>query len=315
MNPIWILVIIFGSLIIIFGLFMVFFPATMIFINTQYRSPKITRKRECTLVNDPEQLKMFELGIAFAKKYEHLISDLSITNDKLTLYGQYMNFGYDKCALILQGRTESLLYSYYFAKPYVDMGYNILVVDLRAHGFSDGKYNTSGVLEHKDTVKWLELIKEKYKIVNFVIHGICTGAANALYTYNKNKNLGIKAIICDGLYAKLYYVFKKNIQSRKKPVFIYIHIVFWYIKLLTKASFYKTTPLSVINKIDIPMLLFYSHEDAYCPKKINDQLINARLGLPTEVKYVQKGVHSHLRINQTQEYDDTIIKFINEWCK
>ena len=35
-----------------------------------------------------------------------------------TLIGEYFDFGKDRCVIILPGRCESLMYSYYFAPPY-----------------------------------------------------------------------------------------------------------------------------------------------------------------------------------------------------
>ena len=98
---------------------------------------------------------MFNEGIAWANQYNNHRIPLEIENDGLKLKGEYLDFRSKKCAVILQGRTESLLYSYYFAKPYAEMGYNILVVDLRAHGLSDGKYQTGGIKESDDIVKWV----------------------------------------------------------------------------------------------------------------------------------------------------------------
>ena len=110
----------------------------LIFINTSYRNPLKKRTRECTIKKDESQMRMFLEGVAWAEKFKDKHEQLHIVSDGLNLFGEYINFGFDKCAVILQGRAESLLYSYYFAEVYAKNEHNILVIDVRSHGLSDG---------------------------------------------------------------------------------------------------------------------------------------------------------------------------------
>ena len=122
----------------------------------------------------------------------------------------------------MPGRTESLLYSYYFADVYYRNGCNILAVDVRAHGLSDGKYQTGGIKESDDCVLWIKLINEKYGINDFTIHGICIGGATAVYTYVKLKSAGsglVKRIVTDGVYQSFYEMYKMNFRMYKKSSF------------------------------------------------------------------------------------------------
>ena len=81
---------------------------------------------------------------------------MSITSfDGLKLIAEYYDFGFDKTAIIMPGRRECLIYSYFYAFPYKDAGVNVLVIDQRAHGLSEGKYSTCGIFEAKDVIDWI----------------------------------------------------------------------------------------------------------------------------------------------------------------
>ena len=100
--------------------------------------------------NSPLHLQMDGSGMDWHYANLDKKTDVHITRDGLNLYGEFYDFGSDKCAMILSGRTESLRYGYYFAQPYAKAGLSILVVDPRAHGLSDGQDNTLGFEESKD---------------------------------------------------------------------------------------------------------------------------------------------------------------------
>ena len=305
-------VILWGFIIlcVAFGLFVVLYASQQIFINTLYRSPKKERTRSCT---DETQQEMFDRGIKWAENYKNSTVELHIINDGLNLYGEYIDLGYDRCAVIVQGRTESLLYSYYYAGTYAKCGYNILVIDTRAHGLSDGKFITAGVLEHRDLIMWIELIKSRYFITSFVIHGICIGAATALFAYSATKKDGlIKKIVMDGVFTNYYEIFKNHIIEKNRPVLFFVYLEFFYTYLFTGANMLKVTPYKYISEIDIPVLFIWSTKDIYCTMDKNNELFEACKSEHKEIKLFPNGRHSFVRFNNEEEYDKTIIDFLKK---
>jgi alpha-beta hydrolase superfamily lysophospholipase len=286
-----------------------------VFYKTVYRSPKKERTRECTNKKDPEQLRIFKEGIEWAKQYADKTEKLHIVNDGLNLYGEYIDFGFGKCAVILPGRTESLLYSYYFADVYAKNGYNILVVDVRAHGLSDGKYGTTGIKESGDLAAWVKHIEAKYGIANFTFHGICVGGATAVYAYAKLKKEGgcpVKKIVTDGMFQSAREIYKRNIRKYKQPAFPVLQLVFLLTFLLAKARLFTETPLKYMKDIDIPILFIWSVKDVFCVQAKSRELFDACASKDKEVRFFPEGRHSHVRSVQTAEYDQTIAKFLQK---
>ena len=119
--------------------------------------------RVCSCLENEEQVAMWESGIKWAQSRKDKMQEVHIVNDSLNLYGEYYRFSdSDKCVIILPGRCECLKYSYYFAYPYEQSGFNVLVIDSRAHGISDGIYNTIGLKEGEDLLCWTKFIIEKF---------------------------------------------------------------------------------------------------------------------------------------------------------
>lgn len=286
----------------------------VVFYNTVYRNPKKKRTRECTNRKDDDQVRMFEEGVAWAEAQGDRRIPLEITHDGLRLMGEYIDFGAKKCAVILQGRTESLLYSYYFAKPYADEGYNILVVDLRAHGLSDGKYQTGGIKESEDIVAWIHYVEERFHVESFLFHGICIGAATAVYAALALQDQGhpkVERIVTDGLYATYFEMFEKNFASYNKKAFPMLHLTFLLARLYTGVSFFRNKPIEAVARLDCPILLIYSREDAFCPKESCEKLFAACKNPESELAFFPHGRHSHVRSLNTEGYDRKIKEFIS----
>ncbi|MCL2442614.1 MAG: alpha/beta hydrolase [Treponema sp.] len=287
----------------------------LVFYNTIYRNPRKKRTRECTNKKDEQQMRMFAEGITWSEQFKDKTDELHIINEGLNLYGEYINFGFDKCAVILQGRTESLLYSYYFADVYAKNGYNILVIDIRAHGLSDGKYRTAGIKESNDLVVWIKLISEKYNIHDFTLHGICVGGAAAVYTHVKLKNQGsnlIKRIVTDGLFHTNFEIFKKHFEMFKKRPFPILYIVFFLARILAKVRFFEENPIKYIKDIDIPILFIWSAKDLFCVKPKCEDLFETCASKYKEIYFFPEGRHSHVRSSQAAEYDKVIEKFLQK---
>ena len=312
----WVLALIYLLVfLIINGIILLFVIVIVIFCNTIYRNPRQKRTRECTNINDESQMRMFAEGISWANRYNDKTEELRIFNDGLNLYGEYIDFGYEKCAVILQGRTESLLYSYYFADVYAKNGYNILVIDVRAHGLSDGACQTAGIKESDDLVVWIKLINSKYNIDDFTIHGICVGGATAIYAYAKLKNEGnnlIKRIVTDGLFQSYYEIFKRHFIMLKKPAFPALQMVFFLTYLFTGARLFSETPMKYMKDIDIPILFIWSEKDIFSIASKSKELFDACASAYKEIYFFPEGKHSHVRSTQEAAYDQVISDFLNK---
>ncbi|MBQ2157858.1 MAG: hypothetical protein II443_04765, partial [Oscillospiraceae bacterium] len=108
------------------------------------RTSKEKWGRSMSMPEDEEYAEMYRRGLKWGEEHADKKRDVKIKNGRLSLYGEYFDFGFKKAVIIVPGRMESCLYSYFFGEPYRASGYNVLVIDGRAHGLSDGKINSLG---------------------------------------------------------------------------------------------------------------------------------------------------------------------------
>jgi len=271
--------------------------------------------RTCSFPDDAEQVQMWHDGIAWMERNRHRITELQIENDGLQLFGEYFDFGADRCVIILPGRCESLIYSYYFAPPYEEAGFNVLVVDTRCHGKSEGTYNTIGVKESQDILKWAKVMHEQFGNQEIYFHGICIGTSSGLFALTaKNSPDYLRGLVTEGCYISFSETFKRHMMALNRPTFPVLQLVMLQIYRHTGTNVYKWKPIRAIRKLkpDCRVLFLYGEKDVFSIPEKSRQLFAACSSQDKKLVWFSKGGHSHLRINNTEQYDQAIIDFFGK---
>lgn len=260
-----------------------------------------------------QHTEMFDAGIAWGEANKENMREVAVrSEDSFTLAGQYFDFGFDRCAIIVPGRSESLLYTYYFAEPYKKAGYNILLPDQRAHGESEGIYNTAGIKESSDLRRWISFA-EKQGNNSIVLHGICVGGASCVMAAaHPDFSENVKAIVTEGLYVSFPESFKQHMVCDKRPVYPILWQIMAKAKKVIGTSLYKECPKKHIKQMKVPFLFLHGKEDKFSLPKTADYLYEKCTSEKKKLVWFEHGSHSHLRINDPEGYDKAIIDFLSE---
>lgn len=269
----------------------------------------------CSAPDNEEQLEMWNEGNKWADANKEYKKDVEVKNKDLRLFGEYYDFGSDKCVIILPGRCESLIYSYYFAKPYHESGMNVLVIDTRCHGKSDGKYPSLGVYEADDLKEWIRFITDKYGIKGFWLHGICIGSGAALFAATSEDCQNIDGIVLEGCFVNFRESFKQHMLDINKPIYPVLDLVMFNIWRYAGVNVNWKTPMKAVKKIKQPILFLFGELDKFSVPEKSKRLFAACRSENKKLVWFDKGGHSHLRINNTEKYDSVIKEFINEYEK
>lgn len=313
--PVW------GIVLIVFAAVNIFFFAVVV---PMYLIPSIvyrvllvrTKKdkwtRTCSEKDDLEQMDMFDRGIQWGEKYASCRKDVHIVSEGFNLYGQYFDFGAKKAVIVIAGRSEACTYCCYFSEPYRRAGYNVLVVDNRSHGLSDGKYNSVGFKEWVDIRAWAKMLHDDLSNESVICHGICMGSAAALYAMTKpDCPEYMKALVADGMFTTFRESFDNHLVEKKKSKFPSSFIVMSKISRHSGADALRDGPVNYISKLNKPVLFIYSKQDSYSTPDQAEKLFSLA-NEPKQIVWFDKGVHSHVRINDEKKYDDTIVSFLEE---
>ena len=289
-----------------------FIASKCVFNSTLRRTEADKWGRAPSAPHDPEAMKMDALGVEWAEQHRDVMVEVHTVRDGMNLYGEYYDFGHKRAVMILSGRTESLRYGYYFAIPYAKAGWNILVVDPRAHGKSDGEFNTVGFEESKDDIAWVKYLRDCHGVEKVLFHGICIGAAGGMLAVTGEDCPDIVCgLVTEGMFPNFGESMKNHLIERKKPVKTFYPLINMWMKHYTGHSM-DVGPINFIEKMHVPLLMLHSKEDCYSTPSYAQKLYDLSGAPVKRLVWFEHGRHSMLRITDTGLYDTSVTAFVAE---
>lgn len=274
-----------------------------------WRSSKKKWTRKCSS-KDPRHHEMYDIGCQWAKERQAYKKDLHIVNEKHNLYGEYYDFGYDRAVIMVSGRTEGLRYSYYFAIPYAKSGFNVLCIDQRAHGQSDGSFNTLGFREHRDLIAWAKLLHEDFGVQRVILHGICIGSSCSLQALvSPDCPAYLSGLVADGMYPTFSESFKNHMIEMKKQVYPTLWLVDMWMRIYTGHTMMHGN-IHFIDRYHGPILFLHSKKDLYSLPEMAEKLYEKCGSDNKTLEWFPEGEHSMLRHTDTEHYDNTICRWL-----
>ena len=307
MSWYWIVLIVFFAL----GVLPFVVLSGIIYFTLLVRTSKEKWNRDFSLEEDAEYVAMYREGLRWGERYQSHIREVHTRSGRLNLAAQYFDFGFDRAVIIIPGRMESCLYCYYFAEPYRAAGYNVLAIDNRAHGNSDGRVCSLGFREYRDLLAWGKTLHDGLGNREVYLHGICIGASGALFALTSPDCPDyFTGMTSDGMYTTFAESFRNHMIEQKRPIFPFFQFCMLWIRLVSGANVVTDGPIYRIHALRRPILMIQSRQDIYSlPEKAEE--LYAACGSPKkQLSWFDKGGHSRVRCNAPEQYDQAIKDFL-----
>lgn len=214
------------------------------------------------------------------------------------------------CSHGYQGRSIELSY---FAHKMYDLGYNLLLIDLRGCGDSQGKFLSMGYYESYDLAKWVNFLKDKFNDAIIFLYGWSMGAATSMMSLRYLNSSNIKAIVedCgyDTIYNQLRYVAKsfKHIFGSE----IMLWCFNFYCKIFNGINI-KDGPINYIENSDVPILFIHGGKDDFVPTYMSENLFKKRKSNEKDKFRIFDGSKHAMSLS---DYSDEYIKIVDDFLK
>ncbi|MDM0624168.1 alpha/beta hydrolase [Clostridium perfringens] len=196
-------------------------------------------------------------------------------------------------------------------------GFNVLIVNQRRHGKSEGKYSTYGFYEKYDVNMWIEYLKSRFgNDIILGLHGESMGAGTVVETIPLNDS--IKFVIEDCGYSNFHELIGfqithayKNRLVRKilRPSLIFAN---FFMKTKAKFSMKKIVPIDIVSSTSLPMMFIHGKEDYFVPWYMALDLYKAKTKGYKELYLVEGAKHAEaLEVNKIL-YEKKIMTFIEK---
>jgi len=153
----------------------------------------------------------------------------------------------------------------------IDRGYNVILIDQRAHGGSGGKEITYGIRERYDLVAWAYYAADEFPGCDIILLGISMGGATVVAASELEMPESVRCIISDCPYARLKDILISTAGKMGFPKCVYPLIdlaarIFGGI-VISEGDF----TLSARNT-RLPILIIHGEDDGFVPAYMSEEL-------------------------------------------
>ncbi len=196
------------------------------------------------------------------------------------------------------------------AAEMADLGYNVLLLDFRGHGLSEGRLCTYGFYERLDVraaADWLEARHAG----PIAIYGLSLGGAVALLAADADPR--IAAVVSEGAYARLRRIIGDYAAHRGALRIIQRPALYWIGKI-GRFRIDACDPIKAAGRLSIPVLLIHGRSDRHVRPDYARQLAEQMNGR-CELWLVDRAVHSRCREVAGRQYSTRIAAFLDRWLR
>ena len=223
----------------------------------------------------------------------------------------------NKFIILVHGVSICYVGSLKYFDIFYKNGFNVLIVNQRRHGKSEGKYSTYGFYEKYDVNMWIEYLKSRFgNDIILGLHGESMGAGTVMETIPLNDS--IKFVIEDCGYSNFHELIGfqitheyKNRLVRKilRPSLIFAN---FFMKTKAKFSMKKIVPIDIVASTSLPMMFVHGKEDYFVPWYMAVDLYKAKTKGYKELYLVEGAKHAEaLEVNKIL-YEKKIMTFIEK---
>lgn len=233
--------------------------------------------------------------------------------DKLQLHSYVVTQNSNKWAIVVHGYGGSGKLMSDKSKYFYDMGYNVLIPDLRGHGKSEGDYIGMGWKDRLDIISWINFIIKENPNAEIVLHGTSMGAATVLMTSGENLPSNVKAIVADCAYTSAWDEFSYQLETYLKvPSYYILNVTNMVTKLKAGYSLKEASALECVKKATVPILYIHGDKDKFVPYSMMDKLYDATIS-PKEKLTIEGGEHANSDLVSPFLYWLTVEDFLNQY--
>ena len=187
------------------------------------------------------------------------------------------------------------------AEPYLAQGIDVLIIDQRAAGDSEGEWLTMGVAEANDLAIWTQEIAKTNANAQITLHGVSMGAATVMLCAALPETTNVSAIIEDCGYGNIADVFASLLYyygSSLGVSGIDFYELFDDVNEVAKKfnggyDIADAAPIDSIAAVTVPSLFIHGANDEAIPLNVVSELYNAS-GATNKTKLIVEGA-AHAR--------------------
>ncbi len=235
-----------------------------------------------------------------------------VARDGVTLSGDYYHAA-DGAPLVIMFhgyRSATLRDGMGILRMCQEEGYNILLVDQRAHRNSGGKAITFGVKERYDCVEWIShMLGYLGKDTKVALMGLSMGGSTVLMSTGLDLPSNVKGVIADCAYSTARDIIGERIKELHLPVGPVYALIRLSAMLFGGFDPEGASAKEALKKCDIPVLFIHGEGDTYVPCQMTKENYESCKDR-AEMYLVPNAEHGMSYLTNVERYRSTVKGFL-----
>jgi len=280
-----------------------------------FYSPMEGRNEVKPIVNpnyDPYRSQMREIYKVMNDRPCEFVTITS--HDGLTLSGRYYH--------VKDGAPLDIGFHGYKSSPIVDfsggselsfeMRHNLLLIDQRAHGNSQGRTICFGLKERHDLLSWLRYALERFGAeIDIFLYGVSMGGATVLMASGLELPQNVKAIIADCPYANAMDIILQVGKEMPIPIWLMRPFVILGARIFGGFDIQETDAIEAVKHTKVPILIIHGEGDTFVPCDMSAEVEKAN---PTMVRRctIPGAEHGISYLVDRATYKEAVMNFLSD---
>ena len=214
----------------------------------------------------------------------------------------------DKYILLSHGYTDNRFGSLKYTKMYLDLGFNVIVYDLRGHGENEPTFCTYSARERKDLIVLIQDCRDRYQPAILGIHGESLGAATAIACLEEKPQIDF--VVADCGFSDISNVLKGGVKSMHLPEGL-VSLASVCARLRYGYSYDMMRPIDSLADNEVPILFIHGAEDSFILPENSERMEKETKGY-SELHLIPEATHAASVLTAPAEYKEIVAAFLTK---
>lgn len=214
----------------------------------------------------------------------------------------------DRYVICSHGYTDNRFGTLKYARLYLDLGYHVVIYDLRGHGLNAPTFCTYSARESRDLLAMIADTRRRYPgIAQLGIHGESLGASTSVAALKYKPDIDF--VVADCGFSEISSILKVSFAKSHAPGWL-VNVASVFAKVRYGYSYADMRPIDALSGNRIPILFMHGDSDGFIPPSHSEAMAKATAGY-AEIHLVPGAKHAASVLTDPGLYRECLDSFLN----
>lgn len=215
----------------------------------------------------------------------------------------------DRYILISHGYTDNHIGSLKYSRMYLDLGFNVILYDLRGHGENEPTFCTYSIRERRDLEALIRDSRARYPEAKvFGIHGESLGSATSIAVLEYKPPIDF--VVADCGFSEITTVMQGGLRGMHLPAWL-VHWASVCAKVRFGYYYHQMRPIDSLGDNRIPILFIHGDKDDFIIPAHSQNMQKATKGY-SELHLIPGATHAASILTAPEDYKRYVQAFLQK---